>query len=47
MPAFGAVLLLLGLFVLLRTIRHNVPLANGKTGGLVEIILGEKAKPKS
>lgn len=41
MPAFGAVLLLLGLWILFRTVRHNVPLKNGKIGGLVEKILGE------
>jgi hypothetical protein len=40
-PAFGAVLILLGLFVLMRTIRHNLPLKNGKKGGLVERFLGE------
>lgn len=40
MPAFGAVLILLGLWVLLRTVRHNVPLKGGKQGGLVELILG-------
>lgn len=41
MPAFGAVLILLGLFVLFRTVRHNLPLRNGGKGGLVERILGE------
>ncbi len=43
MPAFGAVLLIFGLWVLLRTVRHNVPIESkeGKcNGGLVEMILG-------
>jgi hypothetical protein len=44
MPATGFILLLLGLWVLLRTIRHNVPVktASGKIeeGGLVEKLLG-------
>jgi hypothetical protein len=43
MPATGIVLVLLGLFVLLRTIRHNVPLKGGGKGGLVEKLLGEAA----
>ena len=41
MPAFGAVLILLGFFVLMRTIRHNIPLKKGGNGGLVEKLLGE------
>lgn len=41
MPAFGAVLILLGLWVLLRTVRHTVPLKKGGEGGLVEKLLGE------
>jgi hypothetical protein len=43
MPALGAVLILLGLWVLLRTVRHNVALKGGGKGGLVETILGERA----
>lgn len=43
MPALGTILVLLGLFVLLRTVRHNIPLKSGKQGGLVEVVLGEKA----
>jgi hypothetical protein len=43
MPALGAILILLGLWVLLRTVRHNVPLKGGGKGGLVETILGERA----
>ena len=46
MPAFGAILILLGLWALLRTVRHNVPLKNGKTGGLVEVVLGNKVRPQ-
>jgi len=39
MPAFGIILILLGLWIVLRTVR-STPLANGKTGGLVELALG-------
>jgi hypothetical protein len=35
-PAFGFILILIGLWVLLRTVRPTP----GKKGGLVEIILG-------
>lgn len=41
MPAVGIVLVLFGLFLLLRTVRHNIPLKKGGHGGLVEKILGE------
>jgi hypothetical protein len=44
MPATGIILALLGIWVLLRTIRHNVPVKNkeGKVeeGGLVEKLIG-------
>jgi hypothetical protein len=39
MPAFGLVLIILGLFLLLRTVRH-VELPNGQKGGLVEKLIG-------
>lgn len=45
MPAFGIILMLVGFWVLLRTVRHNLNLvgSNGKPfkGGLAEKILGE------
>jgi hypothetical protein len=39
MPAFGLVLIILGLWVLLRTVRPT-ELSGGKTGGLVEKLVG-------
>jgi hypothetical protein len=40
-PALGLVLILLGVWIMLRTVRHNLPLKQGGSGGLVEKILGE------
>jgi hypothetical protein len=39
----GVKALINGLWVLLRTVRHVVPLKGGGRGGLVETILGERA----
>lgn len=41
MPAFGIVLALLGLWLILRTVRKVVPLKNGQRGGLVQLVMGE------